>query len=627
MATFYWRGATANHPNSYDYNIASNWYYTTKIDTNNPSEMNNLKLVQATTPPGYGDVVKIGVDDQLNLLGVGATFSDNMDYFYNGVTGSGPISRVFSPVSLSPLLYGGFSGGAAAGFWANGVGATGATGTTAASALKQFIVSQQLFNSGTNTVSNKAKNKYPFTSVGGGIEYAKNTLGLLDLGLTTANSMRNIDGTGSSAMADHYTSLKLKVNSFLEFSPYRIPSSIWGSEYSAMTGHNNVSVNFVKNIDSVGLPCTNVVKGDISTVAGLINPNPTYSNLYWSAISTPSYSRFVVNGFVNNINAKHPVSATDSNLKRFNPTTGILDDGRTRIADVYFYGHLSLGGVTASSVSNWAHSYTEVSTNATVGQVSISSLHGWATRDSDGGNSNPGLDFVSPICEIYGEINNKKARFALGYTGDALGQTGEGTLLVDLDLAYPSPSDRKWKYSGSTIMNDTNEGVQTVNPTVFVTGSDSFSSKIDQLIVDGLHSSQVGPMSMVNPSGWTQGANIFIGGATNIGVARLDGCYVFSNAYQQTSLINFGSLYLNGSVLDLRAQPEFNLWSFGVTSGAAGATSVVGGIFGDDKSVILTSNNLSLFNKTLRLGTNKTVNKEGVVSPIAFAPDNFRIEL
>ena len=625
MATFYWRGATANHPNSYDYNIASNWYYTTKIDTNNPSEMNNLKLVQATTPPGYGDVVKIGVDDQLNLLGVGATFSDNMDYLYTGATGS--ISKVFSPVSLSPLLYGGFSGGAAAGFWANGVGATGATGTTAASALKQFIVSQQLFNSGKIAGSNKAKNKYPFTSVGGGIEYAKNTLGLLDLGLTTANSMRNIDGTGSSAMADHYTSLKLKVNSFLEFSPYRIPSSIWGNEYSATTGHNVVNINFVKNIDSVGLPCTNIVKGDISTVAGLINPNPTYSNLYWSAISTPSCSWFSVNGFVNNINAKHAISATDVNLKRFNTTTGILDDGRTRIADVYLYGHLALKGVTASSVSNWAHSYTEVSTNATVGQVSISSLHGWATRGPNGGNTNPGLDFVSPICEIYGEINNKKARSALGYTGDALGQTGEGTLLVDFDLMYPSPSDRKWKYSGSAIWDDTDQGVQPVAPTVFLAGGDTFSSKIDQLIVGGVHSSQEGPMSMANPSGWTQGANIFIGGATNIGVARLDGCYVFSNAYQQTSLVNFGSLYLNGSVLDLRAQPEFNLWSFGVTSGAAGATSVVGGIFGDDKSVILTSNNLSLFNKTLRLGTNKTINREGVVSPLSFAPDNFATPL
>ena len=185
----------------------------------------------------------------------------------------------------------------------------------------------------------------------------------------------------------------------------------------------------------------------------------------------------------------------------------------------------------------------------------------------------------------------------------------------------------KWKYSGSAIWDDTDQGVQPVAPTVFLAGGDTFSSKIDQLIVGGVHSSQEGPMSMANPSGWTQGANIFIGGATNIGVARLDGCYVFSNAYQQTSLVNFGSLYLNGSVLDLRAQPEFNLWSFGVTSGAAGATSVVGGIFGDDKSVILTSNNLSLFNKTLRLGTNKTINREGVVSPLSFAPDNFATPL
>ena len=118
------------------------------------------------------------------------------------------------------------------------------------------------------------------------------------------------------------------------------------------------------------------------------------------------------------------------------------------------------------------------------------------------------------------------------------------------------------------------------------------------------------------------------GGSTNIGVARLDGCYVFSNAYANAgygSLINFGSLHLNGSVLDLRSQPEYNAWSFGVTSGAAGATSVVGGIFGDDKSVILTSNDISLFNKTLRLGTNKTINREGVVAPINFNPDQFPV--
>lgn len=612
MATFYWRGATANHPNSYDYNIASNWYYTTKINTSNSSTVNNMKLVQATSVPGYGDIVKIGVNDLLNQQGVGATFSDNLTY----VTCGGPI--VYSPVSLSPLLYGGFSGGAAGGFWANGVGATGTTGTTATSALTQFIVSQDLFNVNAGTTSGiRANNKYPFTSVGGGIDYAEWELGLMGAGAT---AMRNIGVTGTSAMADHYTGLRLKVNSFLEFSPYRIPSSLWGSLYVAMTGHNRVDVNFVKNIDSIGLPCTNVIKGDISTCTQLNSYNSTNS-LYWSAISTPSYSSFMISGFVNNINAKH---ASGANLSRFNSTTGVLDDGRTKIADCYNNGYLGLRGVTASSVSNYVHSYTEVSANSTVGQVSISSLHGWLTGwpvGVGGGSDGTNASKVSQFCEIFGEINNKKAKSALGYTGSALGQTGEGNLLVDLDFYYPTPSDRNWKYGGS-LSNDTREG--SMNPTIFIASEANSTSKIDQLIVNGMFSTQYGPMSMVNPTGWTQGANISIGGSTNIGTARLDGCFVFSNTYYQgNTLINFGSLYLTRSALDLRTQPEFNSWSFGVTSGAAGATSVVGGIFGDDKSVILTSNDISLFNKSLRLGTNKTINRDGIVSPLAFEPDTF----
>ena len=633
MATFYWRGATAHHPNSYDYNIASNWYYTTKINTSS-TEMNNLQLVQATTPPGYGDIVRIGVNDQLNLIGAGVTFPDNMDWYQGttttsmtgGVIGGGK-TKVFSPVSISPLLYGGFSGGETSGYWANGVGVTGATVTTSTSALKSFVVAQEFFNTGYGVLSAKVNNKYPFTSVGGGIDYAKGWLKLMAPGITANIPMQNIDATGTSAMADHYDSLRLKVNTFLEFSPYRMTSPIWGSAYAAMTGHERVHVNFVKNIDSSGLPCTNVVKGDISNCPFLLNTNSSSNNTYWSAISTPSCSWFKIDGFVNNINAKHPVSPTDANLKRFNPVTGVLDDGSTKISDVYYMGWLSLGGVTASTVSNWSHQYTEVSSRATIGSVSISSLHGWATRSFS--DTDFGLGNVSQLCEIYGEINNKKARKAVGYTGDALGQTGEGYLLVDLELKYASPSDRKWKYSGSNLFS---EDLPTfANPTILIVGDrydGTGASKIDQLLVDGLYSTQDGPMSMVNPTGWTQGANIHIGGSTNIGVARLDGCYVFSNAYANAgygSLINFGSLHLNGSVLDLRSQPEYNAWSFGVTSGAAGATSVVGGIFGDDKSVILTSNDISLFNKTLRLGTNKTINREGVVAPINFNPDQFPV--
>ena len=171
MANFYWVGAaTAAGISRYDFNTPANWqlaYWSTQAT--GPSF--GWNFTSATAAPGAGDNVFVGVSN------VGAI-----------------------PQSLSPCLYGGYSGNSAFGAWMNSgpLGAAGSmTGTTATSALQSVSL-------------DISTTKYPFPYFGGGLTGQVLAYAVSGLGITTGGDL-----TGPTAERA-YKPMKLKVASAVD---------------------------------------------------------------------------------------------------------------------------------------------------------------------------------------------------------------------------------------------------------------------------------------------------------------------------------------------------------------------------------------------------------------------------
>ena len=337
MANFYWVGAaTAAGISRYDFNTPANWqlaYWSTQAT--GPSF--GWNFTSATAAPGAGDNVFVGTSS------VGTI-----------------------PQSLSPCLYGGYSGNSAFGAWMNSgpLGAAGSmTGTTATSALQSISL-------------DISTTKYPFPYFGGGLTGQILAYAVSGLGITTGGDL-----TGPTAERA-YKPMKLKVASGVDITTSASKSvdvqtikalSFVGSANIVNTsahihgsgtvrmigGHYSQIINYGPGYLSLdGLTCgtlisvpqglyvspsarfgTVTVNGNYNLGSGAVSP------VYFSG-SLDTSSVLLDLGFTGSVTGNQ-ASASDSTLT-INPINNWWNGGGITAAPIF---NIGAGGITSSTTT------------------------------------------------------------------------------------------------------------------------------------------------------------------------------------------------------------------------------------------------------------------------------------
>ena len=251
MANYYWVGANGNVGISrYDFNAIANWQ-TSYWNSQATGASFGWSFRSATAAPGIGDRVWVGASDMPTV-----------------------------PQSLSPILYGGYSGNSAYGEWSHGIGSTG---TTTNSSLISINI-------------NANTSKYPYEYFGGGLtstiyDWAVNVDGL------SADAF--VGSTGARAIlplklkvAQTY-SLQARSSASIDITNVKSPSSPYGLTSSIVTtsmyidgaGYIKVrggSISNIQNVSSGSLYLENIICGSLLTVPSSVytETNTKFGNVY-----------------------------------------------------------------------------------------------------------------------------------------------------------------------------------------------------------------------------------------------------------------------------------------------------------------------------------------------------------
>lgn len=474
--------------------------------------------------------------------------------------------------ALSPLLYGGFSGSSVTGGYANGIGATFAAGNSGGNFLAYLNI-YAVYSPG--AVSD-VQGWYPFNVIGGG----KNAI--YDLGGFGGSGATDAPGLTLDATLDdpRYDSLKIKAAVIQDITTA-------DTQTGGPKAQKTINLNLVKCVDSKNKPFGVFQKGrKYSTYGGGTAGNAggaTGQYIEWAGYipgngMPTSKSSIILSGFLNEFQdvSRPSLAWIQSSDKSYGSPS------------------VTLIGCTLGSYNGTNLCPLEVGLNSTVGNIKMVTPYVYQY-----GLDTPS-DYVS--LKIQGEVNAGKAFSALGYPASVTGGiTGAGVGEVSFEAVNQTSS---YYPSGSPIIQ--------LGTNMFESGSTA-PAKIGKVQI-------IGGWNL--PSLTEVTIDSVIVGEMITEKSRILG----SSMLQPTSQANFGILDLrSNSELWLNSNPVFNNWSFGVTSGATGATSTVGGIYGDDSSLIRLSSGVGLFNTVLERVIPRYVSKTGRfsnLSAIEIMPDS-----
>ena len=476
-------------------------------------------------------------------------------------SGSGDWAAIgLGATALSPLLYGGFSGSSVTGGYANGVGATFAAGNSGGNFLS-FLEIYAIYSP--ISVSD-AQNFYPFTVLGGG----KNAI--YDLGGFGGSGATDTPGLTLDATLDdpRYDSLKIKAAMIRDITTADTQSG--GAKTQKL-----INLNLVKCVDTKNNPFGVYQKGrKYSTYGGGTAGGMSGQFIEWAGFipgngMPTSKSSVILSGFLNEF----------QDVSR--PSLEWIASGEKR----YGSPSVTLLGCTLGSYNGTNLCPLEVGLNSTVGNIKMVTPYVYQY------GLNTPSDYAS--LKIQGEVNAGKVFSALGYPSSLTGGvTGAGVGEVILEA-----------------VNQTSSPLPSGSPTL-VLGTNIIDSGVTA-------PAKIGKVQIFG--GWNLPSMTQVTiDSVNIGEMITDRTRIVgSPLLQPTSQANFGILDLrNNSELWLNSNPAFNNWSFGVTSGGTGATSTIGGIYGDDSSLIRLSSGVALFNTVLERVIPRYVPKTGRFSNI-----------
>ena len=445
---------------------------------------------------------------------------------------------ITGPTCLSPLIYGGYSGSGNTGSWIRNIGATGMT--TSIGQLNSLTIGWQTGATG----------KYPFSHIGGGKTvvwdmpgsvFSTGVVGTQTPGLTPDNLV----GT-------YFDTLTVLSNRTYETSSTVSTNPVRTIKLNYALGSSAFSSNLFTNV---------VVKGSR-------NLSSFYQNNEWENGRASSNSKLVLSGFVNKIvNESRP---SDSYW-----TAGNLDFGNP---EIYFLG------CTFSEYRGDSYTKMTLDENSTAALIDIKSWYNYPSTRLSNGNQD---------IKILGEINASKALQAYGLTGGPTG-AGSGTLNVQMD----------WMRGFNNIYYNNyvnfNNPFNIETPSYIILGAspklDGFTgtAKIGEFYIEGGKGSVYD--NNYTPAKTSNRPTILVAGNVSVGKAYLNRSEMVSQTPDEGK-VALGLLELNESILFLSNNAD---WTFGVTAGATGATSVVGGIFGSKYgSWINLGEGIPLFNKNI----------------------------
>lgn len=627
MALFNWIGSSGGTASAFDFNVASNWLELIK-PTTNPS---TWYWKQASRVPGSSSGTSGGAEqDQVTF-------------------GLGPIDKP----ALSPCLWGGFVGTDATGGYANGIGGGAPSGGTSSNNWLSLVQISKIYGSGVMPTSVpeiagpgqvtgdgfRRQNNYPFQVIGGG-RNAFYTLGWSPAGASgeTGIDMQGLSSGLGITFGDipsdsRYDSLRIKASRILDVTPADTGTGVRGLTVNSVFNPNfEINLNLVRcirNISGVSTPFGVYEKGyknSFQTFNGASGsiwvewggwrqgvPGPTGGLQLGGPTSK---TKVTLSGFLNEFKdlSRPSDSWILSGNRRFGDPEVILKGctlgyySGTNLCPVTIDSKSTVGSIKLNGLAFYRDSSYFIPWRASQGHTetwdvtypSVPGGMGWA---GGGGPirpfelSNPS---THPMLQLRGEVSSSKAVSSLGWslTGGITGAgVGEVQVLMNTAVQFAN-NGQQWPI-GSPILQLGNSSLLDDGTTGACNVGRITTTSIPYFYVDrGVFDEPVR-------------LNVNLAGSLNVSECNVFNSYIQAVvANNSTDKVSFGVLNLNDrSELALNALSHFNNWAFGVTAGATGATSVVGGIYGDDTSIIRLSSDVNLFNQQVTRAGPVKINK------------------
>lgn len=435
MANFYWRGQrrdTAQGLSAFDFNEPSNWvtFETATIDEGcRPYTTYNGKVYIDVQPNRGVGIENYGLNEEGS--GFGWAGASNVCRLYSTATrapGPGDVVVVGDdyPMGMTPLLFGGFQGGATGGVWINGAddgngGYTNAYGTTTDSSLAAFYygglgLGHPDFN-------------YPWQRIGGGFTANAQKYG-------PYSSLLNERGVGVENFAD-----QLWKYYFIQGGTYivRLPGGatavkeVAGPIFSGVTWTNAELTERTKSLSIKADLIEEAVRNytgapqyaDLNVIKNVKpNTDPITGTVYNKVVT--KYVRYSRNttSFLSGYFYEIQNKPADTKYRDWNGGDGLPLDDETH--DVYYLTPnevLVIDGVTAGSIRSYIPDQIKITQNTIAGSVHIDD------------------NFTVPTDVVYclnrtrrhimqGKINTDRCLTDLGLTGTAEGSDLDNTFLV-----------------------------------------------------------------------------------------------------------------------------------------------------------------------------------------------------